>query len=110
MVKETIKRIEAAIKSIQAGDNAKKQELLKLLNNLKAEIESLSRTHVEQAHTIAGYTALAAHESSRKQKSEELLEHATEGLSLSVQGFEASHPKLVETVNSICTMLAGVGI
>ncbi|MFA6316074.1 MAG: DUF4404 family protein [Elusimicrobiota bacterium] len=110
MLEETLRRIEAATKSIEAGDLAKRAELLGLLKTLKAEIEELSRTHGEQAHSIAGYAALAAHEAARKKKAEDLLEHSVEGLSISVQGFEASHPKLVETVNSICTMLAGVGI
>jgi hypothetical protein len=32
------------------------------------------------------------------------------GLSASVEGFEKSHPKLVEIVNRICTALSGLGI
>ena len=32
------------------------------------------------------------------------------GLSQSVEGFEESHPKLVQAVNSICTTLSDLGI
>ncbi|MBI5209153.1 MAG: DUF4404 family protein [Elusimicrobia bacterium] len=110
MLEETIKRIELAVGSLQTPDGEKKQELLKLLRTLKAEVDRLSRTHGEHAHSIAGYAALAAHEATRQEKPEGMLEHTVEGLSLSSKGFEASHPELVEAVNNICTMLARLGI
>ena len=110
MSEETLRRIEAAIKSIEAGSSPKRPELLGLLKTLKTEVEGLAGTHGEQAHSIAGYAAVAAYEASRKQKAQDMLDHSVSGLSLSVEGFEASHPKLVETVNNICTMLAGIGV
>ena len=38
------------------------------------------------------------------------LKMAAENLTASVERFEVSHPRLVETVNSICTTLSGMGI
>ena len=53
---------------------------------------------------------MAAHEATRQDKSPALMKHSVEGLALSAEGFEASHPKLVGIVNEICTMLARIGI
>jgi hypothetical protein len=38
------------------------------------------------------------------------LKLAIDGLSTSVKGFEASHPQLVENVNTIASALANIGI
>ena len=40
----------------------------------------------------------------------ELLKLSLEGLSASVQQFETSHPRLVETVNAISLMLSNSGL
>ncbi len=105
-----MKRLEASIKRIQSSKGRKNAELLDLLRTLKKEVTQLSKTHGEQAHSIARHTEMAAHEATRKERADPLIENSVEGLSLSVGGFEASNPKLVETVNSICTILARIGI
>ncbi len=110
MFEDTMRRLEAAIKSIQTSEGGKTSELLDLLQKLKNEVEQLSKTHGEQAQSIARHVELAAHEATRKERTDPLTEHSVEGLSLSVEGFETSNPKLTETVNSICTILARIGI
>ena len=40
----------------------------------------------------------------------QLLKLSLQGLSSSVEGFEGSHPNLVEIVNSICLALSNIGI
>jgi len=40
----------------------------------------------------------------------ELVRLSITGLSRSVEGFEKTHPKLVQAVNSICTTLSNLGI
>ena len=39
-----------------------------------------------------------------------LVQLSLKGLSSSVQGFEGSHPRLVQLVNSLCTTLSNLGI
>ena len=85
-------------------------ELLGLLATLKAEVSELSVTDADKAQSIAGFTAVSTHEAMREQKNQELADLSLKGLSSSVQGFEESHPKLVQVVNSICTTLSNLGI
>lgn len=110
MIKNTVEKIEVSIKKIKKLDHKKKAELVRLLGKLKTEVEALSKTHGEQAESIAGFAELAAHETARKDREEDLRQHSVEGLSLSVKGFETSHPKLTSLVNDICNLLAGIGI
>ena len=107
---DTLKKIEEAIRRFDAIDGLERAELLGLLEALKAEVGRLSATHAEHAHSIAGFAQVAAHEAAREQKSPHLLKHSVDGLSLSVKGFEASHPRLVEIVNELCVMLAQIGV
>jgi hypothetical protein len=110
MIEDTLSNIE---KKIQASDSIKderKRELLQLVGKLKSEIATLSQTNSEQAQSIAGFTQLSAHEATRVEKNPELLQLSLKGLSSSVDGFEKSHPKLVQLVNSISTMLSNWGV
>jgi hypothetical protein len=68
MIRETIETIK---KRIEVADSIKfkdKQEFLKLLSTLEAEIVSLSKTHPEQAESITGFTKVSTHEATRGQK------------------------------------------
>lgn len=110
MLQDTVKKMEEAINRINAAQGDKKQELLGLLSVLKSEVGKLAQTHEEHARSIAGFAEMAAREATRQRKSPGLLEHSLKGLALSAEEFEGSHPKLVETVNEICAMLARLGI
>jgi len=110
MLEDAVKRIADAVQKNDSIDSAHKADLLALLAALKSEVRQLSGTHGEHARSIAGFAELAAHEATRREKSPGLLQYSLGGLALSAQGFEASHPKLVETVNQICVMLARIGI
>lgn len=110
MLEDSLKKIEEAISKVGALDSDKKGELIRLLNDLKSEIKTLAKTNAEHARSIAGLTEQAAHEATRQERSETLAEHSIEGLALSAKGFEASHPRLVEVLNAICSMLAKIGI
>jgi YesN/AraC family two-component response regulator len=110
MIEETLKKIEATIDKSCAVPEENRAELQDLLTRLKSEISELSKTHDEHARSIAGFTELSMHEATREEKNKELLKLSLEGLSSSVQGFEGSHPKLVEIVNRIAVMLANIGI
>ena len=94
MINKTIEKIEASIQKMNAVDPKKKKEIIHLLSALKFEVKELSKTHREQAQSIESHLGTLSQE----------------GLSASVQGFEASHPRLVQTVNDFCNLLANIGI
>ena len=110
MIQETLQKIEARIQTTSLLKEESKSELLGLLNTLKAEVADLSRTHSEEAQSIARFAEVSAHEATREEKNPELLQISLKGLSTSVTGFETSHPRLVEIVNSICVTLSSLGI
>jgi Mg2+ and Co2+ transporter CorA len=110
MIEKTIDDIEAKIRGSNSFGEERKRELLQLLGTLKSEVGSLEKTHDEQAKSIAGFANVSAHEATRKKKNPESLQHSVAGLRSSVEGFEQSHPKLVQIVNSISNTLSNLGI
>jgi hypothetical protein len=110
MLKTTITNIESKIKRNASIKNREKTELLKLLSGLKNEISEFSKIDNEQAESITGFAQTSAHEATRKDKNEDLLDLSLKGLTSSVSELESSHPKLVEIVNRISQMLSNMGI
>lgn len=86
MIDETLAKIEAAIKQVRAADPKEREDLIRLLEKLRADLRAGG---VPQE---AGLTAVRR------------------ALEESVVGYEASHPKLAAVVNEICSLLASVGI
>src|SRR5690242_17342468 len=95
---ETASRIEQIVEKIGLSESDKKDQLLQLLAKLKSEIEILSRSHSEQAESIVGFLGTATHEATRADKSPALQKLSQQALLSSAMSFEASHPRLVETV------------
>ena len=110
MIHDTLDKIEATLRQATTLKEENRAELLELLARLKAETDDLARTDAEQAHSIAGFAALSAHEATRAEPDAKLLELSLDGLSHSVSRFEETHPHLVQVVNSICNVLANLGI
>jgi len=110
MFKETIAQIEERIRQAGTMSGEQKTELLKLLGELQAEVTDLASTHADDARSIAGFTDVSTHEATRGQRKPALVEQSVAGLASSVHGFEDSHPRLVQLVNSICTTLSNLGI
>jgi hypothetical protein len=110
MIEDTIGKIEARIQGSEAIKEDRRAELLTLLATLKNEVATLSRTHGEQAQSIAGFAEVSAHEATRAQQDPRLLELSLQGLSSSVAELEESHPRLVQIVNSISSTLSNLGI
>ncbi|MEI8289451.1 MAG: DUF4404 family protein [Verrucomicrobiota bacterium] len=110
MIEKTISEIEAQIGGADAVSAERKAELLKLLATLKTEVATLSKTHGEQADSIAGFAKVSAHEATRTEQNAELRELSLKGLRSSAEGFEKSHPRLVQIVNRISQTLADLGI
>ncbi|HEY2329424.1 MAG TPA: DUF4404 family protein [Verrucomicrobiae bacterium] len=110
MIEKTIGEIEAKISGAESVSAQRKAELLQLLGTLKAEVSELSKTHSEQADSIAGFAKISAHEATRADQNPELRELSIKGLQSSTGGFEVSHPRLVQIVNSITKTLSDLGI
>lgn len=110
MIDDTLIKIKSRIQSADSVGDDRKRELLQLVATLKTEVAELSKTHDEQAQSIAGFTQLSAHEATRENQNPQLLQISVEGLRSSVAGFEESHPNLVRIVNSISNMLSNLGI
>ena len=110
MNESTLNEIEAKIRSADKISDERKRELLQLLATLKTEVGALSKTHGEQAESIAQFAKISAHEATRWKQSPELRELSVRGLQSSVEGFEKSHPHLVEIVNRISNTLSNLGI
>jgi hypothetical protein len=110
MIEETIRKIENRIQDIPALSEEKKQELSGLVATLKTEVMSLAETHSEHAESIVRFADLSTHEVARKTGQPELQDISRRGLAASVDGFEATHPRLVDAVNQISLMLSNLGI
>jgi hypothetical protein len=110
MLRETIAKIEKRIETGPAMKEETRQELKSLLHTLREEVEQLASTHDEEAQSITRFTDLSTHEATRTGKDPKLMQLSLDGLSASVEGFERSHPKLVELVNRICMTLANLGV
>jgi archaellum component FlaC len=110
MNENSLNEIEAKIRGAKSISEERKRELLQLLGTLKSEIGQLSKTDDEQAQSIAGFAQLSAHEATRTKQNPQSLHHSLEGFRSSVEGFEKSHPKLVQIVNNISNTLSNLGI
>ena len=110
MMEKTLLEVKKKIEEADSINEEKKKELLELLSVLQLEIETLAKTDQEHAESIVGFTQASAHESTRKEKREDLYQLSLQGLAGTIRGFESSNPRLVEIVNSICTALSNLGI
>ena len=110
MVNATLHKIEEKIQHVDSLAPENRTELLQLLATLKDEVSELSDTQHEAAESITGFAQISTHEATRQAKNPQLLELSVQGFRSSVEDFETSHPKLAETVNSICHLLSNMGI
>lgn len=110
MIRDTLAKIEQKLEHVPSLSDETRTELLQLFNTLEEEISNLSHTQSDEAESITGFTQVSAHEATRDQPNPALLQLSLDGLAASAKDFEASHPKLAETVNSICHILSNMGI
>lgn len=110
MLHDTISKIEERLHHSTALTASQRADLLKLLEQLRLEIGQLSKTHEEEAESIASFAEMSAREAMRETKNPRLVEHSIGGLKSSVEEFETSHPHLAGVVDRLATMLANMGI
>jgi hypothetical protein len=107
MIRDTISKIEARLQGSNTLSDEARAELLGLLNELKREIANVEPS---VGQTIAGQTDHLTKHATGETRNPELLKRSLSELSASVDGFEESHPGLVQVVNRICTTLSNIGI
>ncbi len=110
MIEDTISKLEARLQSSTSLSEQNRQDLLNLLATLKTEVSTLSRTHAEEAQKIVSFTQASTQEATREEVRPERLSGHLEDLSKSVDGFEESHPRLVQIVNRLAETLSNLGI
>ena len=110
MIEDTLSKLEVRIRALSAMPAEKRTELAALIGTLREEIQRIPGTHADQAESIARFAELSTHEAMRPSVNAELRRLSLDGLTVSARGFEASHPKLVDVVNSICASLSSLGI
>jgi DNA-binding transcriptional ArsR family regulator len=110
MIHDRIAKIEATLKDAASLPDRTRAELLRLLAELKSEVAPLTETHDEDAQSIAHFTTASVHEATRGMRKPDQADAALKGLKASVEGFEVSHPQLVEVVNRIAITLSNMGI
>ncbi len=108
MIQDRIAKIEATLTNATDLSAATREELLALLADLKTEVAALAPTHDDEAQSITRSADAAF--SLAAQPEEEKSPAVLQDLRDSVQGFEASHPRLVQIVDRIALTLSNMGI
>lgn len=110
MIQDRIEKIETTLRNSPNLTAEARDELLALIEDLKAEVAPLAQSHGDDAQSIAQFADASVHEATRTAQKPALIEAALKGLSTSVQGFEASHPRLVQIVDRLALTLSNMGI
>src|SRR6476660_2259616 len=110
MIEETLGKIESRLKTADSIPDERRRELLELVAVLKSEVGALSKTPKEEAESIAECAKLSTQEATRTEQNPQLVKLSLEGLNSSVQGFEQSHPRLVQIVGAVTNTLSNLGI
>jgi hypothetical protein len=108
-MENNLARLEEKIRQAPLPET-QRDELLKLATSLRAETGPLAGSDPEKAASIVDFAHAAAHEALRRDGDEKSRQEAQEGLLGSVEEFEQTHPRLVQTVSGLCEMLANIGI
>ena len=103
MVEDRIRNIETRVQASANLPDSAKEELLELLVALRAELRGVEKERLERAEEASARDA-AAHAKS------ESLDDALGGLTATVTGLEATHPRLAELANRLALALGNMGI
>lgn len=110
MIQKTIEHLEEKLKDSNQVPKESQEELLKLFKQLKEEVNTLAESELDKAKIIALHTDSSAKAAIEPNTEANLLENSINDFKKSIGEFEATHPKLVESVNRICTTLSNMGI
>jgi len=108
MIQDRIAKIEETLAATPDLPAPTREELLRLLSELKSEVAAMAPAHGGEAQSIAqsADAAFTAVSHPRDESSSAVLDD----FRASVEGFEASHPRLVQIVDRIAQTLSNMGI
>ena len=98
MIDETIRALEERIRSAERISDERREDMLALVKELRAEFGAISESHGDDAASLARRTHAAATDDSGA------------GVGDSVLEFETEHPRLAGVVRSLLQTLADAGI
>ena len=108
---DTIKRIERRIESAGSISDEAREELLGLIEDLKAEAGGLpDDAPTDEVQSALGLAELSALESVRGARESPLKEQTFGALQTSIQELEASHPQIAEMIARMSHVLSRMGI
>ena len=110
MALERLRQLEARIHESHDLSPPQKEELLRLLSELKEAVAEGSVTQVVEPHDTTSGPGRSTPEGTRQDTRQHPVRLAMDELSASVEAFEASHPELVNAVNQVSTRLANMGM
>jgi hypothetical protein len=110
MALERSRHLEARIHESHDLNPQQKKELLQLLAKLKEAMADVSLSPAAHTHGTTSVSERPAPEGTRQDAPQHPVRLAMDELSTPVQALEASHPEFVNTVNTISTVLANMGI
>ncbi len=110
MATNTFARIEKILQETEVLTPEKKDELLGLLATLRSETAAMDPAHAQAARDIALQAQDLAEHALNPDRDREAMRHGLGRLAASVTGFEQTHPRLVQIVNTLCTALSNMGI
>jgi chromosome segregation ATPase len=110
MIKDQIEKIETKVQDTKSIPEETRSQLLGLLSDLKSEIDTLAKTHAEDARSIAKFADVSTQVATRTEKKPQLVDAALSGLTASVEGFESTHSNLTQVVNRLAVVLSNMGI
>ncbi len=105
-----IRIIETTLQTARNIPHNRRAELLTMVAGLKSELANLAKTHHEEAASITRFADASAHEAARSRKNPQLADTALNGLRLSIQRLEESHPMTVRIVNRFATALSNMDV
>ncbi|HIG07306.1 MAG: DUF4404 family protein [Methylococcales bacterium] len=110
MIQDTIVKINALIEQADRLTREQRSQLLSLTEQLQRDIQLIETVDQEQAQSVVVLAKLTSHEYLRSEQNPELIAMAEEGLALAIADYEKSHPKLYQTLQSLCIALRGLGV
>jgi hypothetical protein len=110
MALDSLIQLEAKIHQTHDLNPQQKEEFLRLISELKEAMADLSTTHEQPTQRRTHASDSSPQVATGQKTPQHPLRTAMEDLSASVEAFEASHPEVVNTVNTLSTLLANMGI
>lgn len=110
MIDKTVGKIEETVVGAKDLSEEKRDQLLRLISDLKNEITKLSETDKDSALDIAHKTNTSTRHATQNESDDHQFATSIDDLRAAVDTFEVSHPGLVSTVNAFCNALADIGI